>query len=234
MSKEKRIAWGLLAALFAVNYLETQMESWILGGVPELGYRVAHAFQQIEGGRLFLGHEASHELAVYGYSLSYFVLFPLLALGLAVVFTLRRDDRPMRLLARALAIDYAVTLPFYLFFPVPERWAYPGSGAMLLSDRWSSALIEGLRPISGLDNCFPSFHVSMSVVLIGLAILTRVRLRAAFAALGTTVILATFVLGIHWLPDIVAGVAVGVLSVALALRLEAGRTAEPAAVPAPA
>ena len=33
-----------------------------------------------------------------------------------------------------------------------------------------------------------------------------------------TVILATFVLGIHWLADIVAGVAVGTLSVAVAWR----------------
>ena len=37
-------------------------------------------------------------------------------------------------------------------------------------------------------------------------------------ALGTMVILATFVLGIHWLADIIAGVAVGLLSVAVAWR----------------
>jgi membrane-associated phospholipid phosphatase len=37
-------------------------------------------------------------------------------------------------------------------------------------------------------------------------------------ALATTVILATFVLGIHWLADIIAGVAVGILSVAVAWR----------------
>ena len=35
-------------------------------------------------------------------------------------------------------------------------------------------------------------------------------------ALGMTVILATFVLGIHWLADIIAGIAVGLLSVAIA------------------
>jgi len=37
---------------------------------------------------------------------------------------------------------------------VPERWAYPESHAVLLSDLWSTRLIETIRPISGLDNCF--------------------------------------------------------------------------------
>jgi membrane-associated phospholipid phosphatase len=37
-------------------------------------------------------------------------------------------------------------------------------------------------------------------------------------ALGLTVILSTFVLGVHWVPDMLAGVAVGVLSVTLAMR----------------
>jgi membrane-associated phospholipid phosphatase len=90
---------------------------------------------------------------------------------------------------------------------------------MLLSDRWSSGLIELLRPISGLDNCFPSTHVSFTVVIILVGYLFRVRLRHTILALGMTTILSTFVLGIHWLPDILAGVAVAFLSVALARRM---------------
>ena len=133
-----------------------------------------------------------------------------------------------------------MSLPFFVFFPIPERWAYPDSGAILLSDLWSAGLIEALRPMSGLDNCFPSFHVSMSVVIVAVALLAGVRFRNAVAALALTVVIATFGLGIHWLPDIVAGLAVGALSVALALRLE-GRArrrrdlagqAEPVAGPA--
>ncbi len=44
----------------------------------------------------------------------------------------------------------------------------------------------------------------------------QARLRTAVLALGLTIILSTFVLGIHWLPDMIAGVAVGFLSVAVA------------------
>jgi membrane-associated phospholipid phosphatase len=40
------------------------------------------------------------------------------------------------------------------------------------------------------------------------------------ALLGAAVALSTFALGIHWIPDIVAGVAVGIVSVEVASRLE--------------
>jgi PAP2 superfamily len=231
VNRNKMASWWLLGAVFALNWAETAVETWIKGGrgaVPELGYRLAYAFQQIEGGGLFALHEASGPLAVYSYSLVYFFVFPLLALGLALALSCAREDWPLRVFARALAIDYAVSLPFFLLFPVPERWAYPGSGAMLLSDRWSSALIEAVRPVSGLDNCFPSFHVSMSVVIVAMAFVAGLRLRTAVLAVGTTVVLATFGLGIHWLPDIAAGVAAGILGVAVAMRLELAGAPAPA------
>lgn len=225
-------AWGLLLAVFLANYAETAIEDLLRGTpVSELGYRMAFAFSEIESAvqpeGLFANHEATGAVAVYGYSVAYFFLFPLAALGLALCLTCHRDEWPLRVFARALAIDYAVSLPFFLLFPVPERWAYPDSGAILLADRWSATLIEALRPMSGLDNCFPSFHVSMSAVMVGVACVAGVPLRRTIAALGAAVMISTFGLGIHWLPDIVAGVAVGALAVALALRLE-GWEAQPA------
>jgi membrane-associated phospholipid phosphatase len=46
-----------------------------------------------------------------------------------------------------------------------------------------------------------------------------VRLRNTVTALGAAVILATLLLGIHWIADILAGAAAGGLSVAPARRL---------------
>ena len=101
-----------------------------------------------------------------------------------------------------------------------ERWTNADSGAMLLSDRWSSKLIEYVRPVSGLDNCFPSSHVSLTVIIILACYLFQVRFRTPILALGLTIILSTLVLGIHWLPDVIAGAAVGLLSVAVAVKLD--------------
>ena len=60
--------------------------------------------------------------------------------------------------------------------------------------------------------------MSLTVIIILVCWVCHVRLRSTVTALGTTVILATFVLGIHWIADIMAGVAVGTLSVAVAWR----------------
>jgi membrane-associated phospholipid phosphatase len=48
----------------------------------------------------------------------------------------------------------------------------------------------------------------------------RLRFRNAIAALGATIVLSTFVLGIHWIAGMVAGLAVAILSVAIAQRID--------------
>jgi membrane-associated phospholipid phosphatase len=213
---------GLLIAVFVVNLVETMAEMALRsrhGTGADLGNRIAGAFRALEGNLSFESHDVTNWVAVYGYSTSYFFLLPILGIGLLGVLWRRKAVQGYRVLCLSIAADYLLSLGFFLFFPVPERWAFPDSGAMLLSDRWSSGLIELLRPISGLDNCFPSTHVSFTVVIILVGYLFRVRMRHTVLALGTTTILSTFVLGIHWLPDIVAGIAVAFLSVALARRV---------------
>ena len=135
-----------------------------------------------------------------------------------IALACRAELAPFRVLCLAVTADYVMSLPWFLLFPVPERWAYPDSSAILLSDQWSSTLINSIRPLSAINNSFPSTHVSLTVIVIFVCWLFHVRLRSTVTALGMTVIIATFVLGIHWLADIIAGVAVGTLSVAVAWR----------------
>jgi len=212
----------LLGVAVLFNWAETALETWVstrLDGVPELRHQVAYAVHWFEGFYRFDYHDVTNALATYGYSSAYFFVWPLLFILVGFALVRREDISAFRIFSFAALIDYAISLPFFILFPVPERWAYSESGAMLLSDRWSSQLIELVRPLSALDNCFPSFHVSLTVVMIVLSFLYRLRLRRSIAALGVTIVLSTFVLGIHWLADIIAGLAVGTLSVVLALRL---------------
>jgi membrane-associated phospholipid phosphatase len=220
------LTW-LLAAVFGVNYVETAIETVVrdrFGWGVDLGNRLAAAFRGLEGNLSFESHDLTNWLAVYGYSVAYVFFLPILGLGVAAVLWRRKDVRAYRILCVSVAADYLFSLGFFLFFPIPERWSYADSGAMLLSDRWSSRLIELVRPMSAMDNCFPSTHVSLTIVLILVSYVAGLRFRHTICALGTSVILSTFVLGIHWLPDIVAGMAVGVLSVALARYRKPRRT----------
>lgn len=213
---------ALLALVFVVNIVETATEDWLkktYGLGAERAYDLSYASHQAELGFSFELHDATNLIAAYGYSLSYFFIYPLLGVGLAVALARRRHIRSFRVYMLGLAIDYVLSLPFFLFFPVLERWAYPRSGAMLLSDKVTEALIEAFRPMSGLDNCYPSFHTSMTVVMIAVCFLYKVRFRVTALLLGTTIILATYALGIHWIPDIISGIGVALASVALAVRL---------------
>ena len=206
----------LLACVFIANWLETTAEKTYRSHVDPSNL-IAYALHGLERNFSFEQHDMANPLAIYGYSISYFFLLPLLGVAVAVALARRKNPRAYRTLALAVGIDYLVSLPFFIFFPVPERWTYQDSGAILLSDLWTARLIESIRPISGLNNCFPSTHVSLTVILIAFCYVFRLRFRISALFLGLTIILSTFVLGIHWMADIVAGVAVGVLSASLAL-----------------
>ena len=211
----------LLLIVFAVNIAETSWETSLHSGSPvsAADYKGAYAVQQLEPEFInFEFHDKTAAWAMYAYSLSYFVLFPAIALGVLIALARRAELAPFRVLCIAVVADYLASLPWFLLFPVPERWAYPESNAILLSDQWSSSLISSIRPLSAINNSFPSTHVSLTVIVVLVCWLFHVRLRSTVTALGMMVILATFVLGIHWLADIIAGIAVGALSVAIAWR----------------
>lgn len=220
--RRKAALHALLGAVFAVNLVETLSETWLrehLGLGVALGDRLAQAAHAIEGGLNFEFHDQSGALAVYGFSIAYFFLFPLLALWTAGTLA-RREDASYRVLVYAVGLTYAISLPFFLFFPVPERWFYPESGAILLSDLWTSRLIEAFRPMSGIDNCFPSSHTSLTVVLVLAAYRYGLGRRHVLAALGALIVLSAFALGIHWLTDLAAGALTGLLAFLLALAAE--------------
>jgi serine/threonine protein kinase len=231
-AKPVPLAWALttrtrltvvLAVILAVDWLQTSLDNGIAAHsalAAELRHQFAHAMQWLEGGLSFARHDVTNAVALYGYSSAYFLLFPVLLAAVAFFLARRRAIAPYRAVVVATGVAYMVSLPFYVFFPVPERWSFSESGAVLLSDRWTTGLIEAMRPISGLDNCFPSSHVSLTVIVVAAAFVFGLRARWTVLALGSIVVLSTFVLGVHWIADIVAGASVGLIGLAVALRVE--------------
>ena len=224
--------WGisaLVAIIWGVNWIETSLETVWSTRIDAnwLGYDMAKAFSWLEGGWSFERHDLAGAVAIYGGSFAYFFL-PGLLLAATVAILMRRPTLDgYRIMTFALAVSYGVSLGFFLLLPVPERWAFPDSQAILLSDLWSARLIETMRPISALDNCFPSFHVSGTFDLVLVWYVLRLRGRLAVAFLGTAIAVSTLLLGIHWIADIVAGLALAIVSVRLALMINT-RVAPPA------
>ena len=237
LARRHRLSLLLLTVIASVNYIETAIETALReshGFGVDLGFDLARAAHWFEGETKVEGYGSAGMAVVYGYSFAYFFALVGLVLGVAWALARMPGRRPFRVFAVAVAADYLISLPFFLFFPVPERWAYPDSGAVLLSDLWAPELIDLFRPFSGLDNCFPSFHVSLTVVVVGLAFLYKLRFRWCALWTGLLIILSTSVLGIHWLTDIAAGLATGIIALQAARLIVSDELASPSAArPAP-
>lgn len=218
----------ILIGLFAFNYVETHLENTLKSAeIFERGYKIAEALHGLERNFSLDYHELINYWVVAGYSFSYFILFPVMLLGAAIAFARRASISPYRVFTLAIAINYTLSLPFFIYFPVPERWAFPDANAVLLTDMLTVKLIEAIRPISGLDNCFPSIHVSFTIIIIYACRHFKARFSRSVNYLGMTILLSTLILGIHWMADVLAGLAMGALSVSLAIILDhnlAGKT----------
>ena len=71
----------------------------------------------------------------------------------------------------------------------------------------SPFLIEGLRPLSGLNNCFPSFHCSLALTFaLLLSESANRRLRRTMVVMTALVVASTLYLGFHWVLDVLGAV----------------------------
>ncbi|MFI5175498.1 MAG: phosphatase PAP2 family protein [Terriglobia bacterium] len=151
----------------------------------------------------------------YCFTYTYVWVFP--AIMFAVFFVLVYDNREevAQFLVAGYFSNLLFVLPFYLFFPVNEVWV-SDSHVRLLADRISPIIMEHFRSISALDNCFPSFHTSLALLIALAAWRSGRRRMALLATLAASMVIAsTLYLGIHWPLDILAGVVAAVFCASL-------------------
>jgi len=153
----------ILLAVFTVNYIQTQMATSLNNPAHyETGYEIAQAFMELEGNLDFSQFEGLGEGPAVAHSISYYILFPVLLLAVIAGLLFRREITPFRVMTLGLAISYVIALCFFIFFPVPERWAFPPANATLLSDIVSTGWIESYRSFRALDNAFPSLFAAFT------------------------------------------------------------------------
>ncbi|WP_068784616.1 phosphatase PAP2 family protein [Paenibacillus phocaensis] len=144
---------------------------------------------------------------------AFFYLVVFQALILASLGIYASDDRLPLLYATCCTVilNYVVALPFYLLFPVNEVWSYSPSGASFYMLEVFPDFEKVYRPLSGLDNCFPSLHTSVSVSMAILAMRSGNRRWGLMASCCSAIILfSIFYLGIHWVTDMIGGVVLAV------------------------
>jgi len=152
----------------------------------------------------------------------YVIVFTSLLVASLAIYTYSKNKTLFYALCYAMMINYMVAIPFYFFFPVNEVWYFHSKVDLLILDVFPSFEQE-YRPLSGLNNCFPSLHTSISVTLALIALRSsNVFWRRFVVICAGIIIFSIFYLGIHWLTDMAGGVLLGIVAAQVGLRVSEG------------
>lgn len=154
--------------------------------------------------------------------LAYFYLLVFQALMIASIGVYLIDNNKPHVYATCytILINYGMAIPFFLLFPVNETWSYPAAGvAFYMLDVFPN-FETVYRPMSGLNNCFPSLHTSLSVSMAMLSFRSGNKRWAVITGISAAIIIfSIFYLGIHWLLDMLAGTILGLIASTLGIYL---------------
>ncbi len=186
-----------------------------------IGWEITHHIYNVEGAFVaVIQSVATPELTayfgfVYIYVFSFLLGFPFIA------YAALSNPRPFREAAAAFSINYLVGLVGYTLFVAygPRNFVPHQIEGILYASRPSAHLLTS--DVSVNTNVFPSLHTSFSATTALLAWRTRDTYpiwTAVATFLAASVIVATMYLGIHWLIDVIFGLALAYGSVRVAAR----------------
>jgi membrane-associated phospholipid phosphatase len=190
--------------------------SWVVGiEITDTLYQIEGAFvAQVQS----LGNPAvtTYFSSVYVYGYVFLLVFPVVA------YVALDELDSFRTLVWAYLFNYTLGLVCYaLFIAYGPRNVLPELvDPLLYAPTPEYQLLT--REVNHHTNVFPSLHTSLSVTALLLAYRTRDVYRRWFvvaAVLAVSVVVSTMYLGIHWATDVVIGVGLGWVSVALADRV---------------
>ncbi|MEM7309076.1 MAG: phosphatase PAP2 family protein [Planctomycetota bacterium] len=202
----KLVLW-IAAATIGANFLECLIEPWLAGA---LGYDLTAWVRSVEGATVERVQgtlpAALVPVAVWFYLAGYVagLLTP------ATVWTVETRFAAAAALVAGYVANYAIGLPFYFFAPVQEV-AWSGlSDAKPLLDAAFPGLSGETRVGSGLDNCLPSLHVSLTWTAFFIALARgESAMRWFTGVVAVLTAYAVMALGIHWALDVGTGVVLG-------------------------
>lgn len=144
----------------------------------------------------------------------YIILYPFTLWYTPVYLIITNRTNALKTLTFALLFLYLFALPFYLFFPVTNVYTHFGLPSAL------NSVIPQVETFfyttTTQNNCFPSLHTAMSIVISRTIFLTE---NKRFEYLGifvmVTVIISVLYLSIHWIIDVIGGIIVALFALYL-------------------
>jgi len=187
-----------------------------------LDWDITGAIFAIEG--LFVAYvqDLTPDLLIPVFSGFYMFGFAYLLIAPILLYFLTTTLRPLKELLVAFTLNYLAGVTLYTIFVAygPRLHIASHVEGSMYEVFPETQILTGA--VSANTNVFPSLHASLSVIVLLFALQTRdrhPRWMAIASVVATSVVLSTMILGIHWLIDVVAGVALAVACVLAAGRI---------------
>lgn len=195
-----------------IDYLETRFDARITRAIlkdftPLVARFGGHWVEQVQRYR--------NLPLTYLLTYAYVWAFPAVVFAAFFVFVYYNQEELAQFLTACYFTNLLFVLPFYVLFPVNEVWA-SDSHVRLLTDRISPMIMDHFRTTSAVDNCFPSFHTSLALlVAIAAWRSDHLRMKVLATISAAAVVASTLYLGIHWPLDLFGGIVAAIACASL-------------------
>ncbi|WP_370575415.1 phosphatase PAP2 family protein [Methanomethylovorans sp.] len=209
--------------LILAGFIYLLMKSQVVYSMqPKMIYfpQLAQYILLLEGSKVSYFQMVINPVLTYVSAFIYLCGFSYLLVFTFLLLILTRQFKVLQEYSIAFILIYLVAFPFYIFTPVKVT-GYSLPNVVPLLYNLDPIVREGLSVVDPLlDNCFPSLHAALSVMAMLIIVLrTDFKRFKIFAVAVTLAIQFTiFYLGIHWIMDFIAGIALGCLSYYIATR----------------
>jgi len=146
----------------------------------------------------------------------YVLIYPCVLIFTILILIYYRETVLFKRAALMFSLNYLIAFPFFMLFHVSTTGATLPGVEPLIYEQFPR-ICSAITTIDPLDNCFPSLHVAMvfsAFLIICGTNYRRYKIFTYFAVPAT--VFAVLYLGIHWLIDILAGIALALFTYYLA------------------
>lgn len=160
-----------------------------------------------------------HPYMTHFFGFFYVFLFTSIMIVSFFVYAYQKEKKQVHLLLHAIILNYVFAIPFYLFFPINEAWSTLPNVNFLLLEIYPN-FESTYREMSGINNCFPSLHTSLSLSIALVALQgTNKRLTYIAFTISFVIMLGILYLGIHWITDMIGGILLAFFVLFIAKKL---------------